>query len=68
MLVCGQCKGKRRVGNIVCWTCGGRGRIAPEPHPDTEDAIPSSEARPLHKDTPDSFWERMRMIHGDVGP
>jgi hypothetical protein len=23
----------------------------------------------IHKDTPESFWERMRMIHGeDVGP
>lgn len=67
--VVGQCRcpgPKARIPvNELCPRCK-----ASEPRADsTEDAIPSSEARPSHKDTPDTFWERMRMIHGDdVGP
>lgn len=54
--------------NELCPRCK-----ALEPRAEAEKAIPSSEARPsspkaVHKDTPESFWERMRMIHGDVGP
>jgi hypothetical protein len=55
MLVCGRCHGKRRIGDIVCPVCRGRGiLLAPGPRVDVEKS--DSKQRDLKADA-----------HGDSG-
>lgn len=38
-------------------------------HPDWLALDPAAQGQSVwHKECPDEFWERMRLLHGDVGP